>query len=348
MKGTVFIDLDAANAWRPHHERILRLRDAGNLAIIVGSGVSQFAPSNVPVAATVTWRLHRLLLRTIPRAERGRVARLTRDVPFEVLIGRLRELDEDWATDVVRSLVSTSAPNSVHRLLIAYAGAARNAGTTCPIVTTNYDQGLHLAALKARVDIHEIVAGSEPAASHRPEILYVHGYIDRPTTLVLDFRSEFAISGNRIRHLRRLVTGRELLIVGFSGGDLDVSDALADAGPSGCTWIRTMPETCEPERWHRSARQLLERVPPGHRTVVACRGRLGEIFDPSGPDAMPDADHRSTAGLSTRFVWVERGQPYQHTKERASGRAGWPSRTGVASLAPVTTELAARCLSEEG
>lgn len=335
------------DAWRPHSDMIIKLNMAGRLTIVAGSGVSQFAPSSVPVASDISRRIRRLLIRRLPFPLRVEILRSTERMPFEVLLGRVRELDDNWANAIVSTLVSTCACNDLHRIIVGYLRDAAEGGTSSAIITTNYDQGLHLAAAEIGLRVSEIISGRENAQVDRPEIMYLHGYVERPETMVLDFREEFALSRARIQHVRRLVAGRVLLLVGFSGGDLDVADALASARPAGIYWIRQSLQSADISRWPSSARRLMAAVPTSAAVVLVSNGGLSELLHPA-PGFVPFTIDR--LGLNGRIRDALTCPPPGSTASFAWRElwAGWLGlRAGYGRLGPYTAKRVAGRLPAE-
>jgi hypothetical protein len=116
----------------------------GALTLVIGSGISQFEPSSVPVAGKASSELARRLRDLFPNV-RDRLARGTEGVPFEVLMGRLREMHPDWEEFAIARLATISAPNPIHDQIAAVIAKAATSGTLCHIITSNYDLGIELA-----------------------------------------------------------------------------------------------------------------------------------------------------------------------------------------------------------
>lgn len=119
------------NAWRDVLTELDHELHAGRLVVLVGSGVSQFAPSSVPYAHQIRQALHRKLTNALPASVRERFAEATAMMPFEILMGRLNELRQDLARDVASALTRVSAPNAMHCQIAHLLARAAEADVRC-------------------------------------------------------------------------------------------------------------------------------------------------------------------------------------------------------------------------
>ena len=285
-------ELDAMNvvdigsgSWRAIVEDLLLEFDRDNLVLLLGSGISQFSPSNVPTGHWVSVRLRQELLAAIPPNQRWRIDYLTRDVPFEVLMARLAELDVERARDLVLGLVNVTLPNELHRQVADLLLQAAALGRHVSALTTNYDMGIWLA-------VQERSAGSDPRPNlvirekdvkgprRTPSLFHIHGSASDRITLVLDYPTEFQLEPWKRKLLVRNVKGKALLVLGFSARDLDVAQALADARPKRLVWARETRADCDVPTWPWAAQRMVDSVGTERTTALNVERRLDLVLEP--------------------------------------------------------------------
>jgi hypothetical protein len=252
--------------------------DSGQLALIVGSGVSQIAPANVPAGEKIVQYLMKRLFLTYPdelRSLSEKIKRSIEDIPFEVLMARMSEIDARLAREIVLTLTHIENSNILHFQIRRLMDAAAERGFKLPVVTSNYDMGisdipcnsethppiLHTPHLVITEDhIHQRVDGGE--------VFHIHGANTTPSSLVFDYKQEFKLQQWKRTHLHAIMQNKLILILGFSGKDLDICRALINCKPQGVIWFRTREESCQPGNWTIDAQNLvkgrsgMKEVPP--------------------------------------------------------------------------------------
>src|SRR5258708_38853616 len=86
--------------WNDLLSVIHKVFEVGNLALIVGSGVSQFVPANVPAGEKIVQHLRTLMLSTYPEELQDlpeKIEYSTDGIPFDVLMPKMSELNADLA-----------------------------------------------------------------------------------------------------------------------------------------------------------------------------------------------------------------------------------------------------------
>nr|HET6903840.1 hypothetical protein [Ktedonobacteraceae bacterium] len=245
--------------------------ETGKLALIVGSGVSQIAPANVPAGENIVKYLMERLFLTYPYELRDLSERIKRSIdgiPFEVLMARMSELDAELAREIVLLLTHIEQSNILHLQIRRLMDAASERGFTFHVVTSNYDMG-----------ISNIQCNSEsiPPIHHSPnlvitenqinqtgsegEIFHIHGANTTLTSLVFDYKQEFKLEQWKRKHLQAIMQNKLILVLGFSGKDLDICRVLVNCNPQGVIWFRTSEESCQPETWTIDAQNLVKRIP---------------------------------------------------------------------------------------
>lgn len=225
-------------------------RRAGSLTILVGSAISKFPPTLLATGWEAATEIRRLLLEElIPEATRDGARRehlkwCIEEFPFEsVMAGLARVRSPAVADSLIRELFSAGAHNPAHemlaQLMLERTALAVSGDPPLVVVTTNYDCGIetacdHLAkgnCIDARY--HRVVRKEDQLARARgSSVLYkIHGSVDCDVAMVYTHEQEARLESWRYRLLRNWVDGRTLLILGYSGRDLDVCPALNSCRP---------------------------------------------------------------------------------------------------------------------
>jgi hypothetical protein len=280
----------------------------GNLALLVGSAVSAHAPSGVPVAGDASSELLRRLIALIDPALQPRVRRALRDVPFEVLMGRLKEVLPARAFEVVGILADMADPNPVDRQIADLLLQAAHLHAPLSVITSNYDQGIELAVRAltwpdGRPPSPTVWLKDLALNTSGREIFHIHGIVGDDASYVLDFRDEFALEPWKVNHLARLVRGRTLVVLGFSGWDLDISEAIRSAHPGSLVWFRRTAPDCDSGEWSLAAQALVADVisRSGRAIAVNVDGRIEGAFEPFTFRVVPSSDLAAEALFEARY-----------------------------------------------
>lgn len=212
---------------RTFSEELRLLRDemeAGRLAILCGAGISAPPPASLPLAANlVQWTIHRLLH---PHESWLRSMAIRPEMLFSYLYRR----NAPAAFAAIREALSSGAFNPLHHFC---AQVIRRRGA---VITTNFDTLIEAALESCSIPYHRSVRTSRV----RNAVLFkIHGSIDDPASLALTIEQVGAGLGpERSRTLNKLVRGRILLVLGYSGNDqLDILPVLRSAGYERVVWI---------------------------------------------------------------------------------------------------------------
>jgi len=153
-------------------------------------------------------------------------------LPFEAVMAscpdqaRLRGLLQGW--------YGTDVANPIHE---AFAEMA-SCGLVEAIVTTNYDRSLEAALRPYGHLLHVVIRDTDlPAAS--PHLLFkIHGSADTAAadTMVFSLEHEGTLAAWKRDALRRCISGRPLVITGYSGLDFDICPELIAARPRQILW----------------------------------------------------------------------------------------------------------------
>ncbi|MDQ3821700.1 MAG: SIR2 family protein [Actinomycetota bacterium] len=204
------------------------------------------------------------------------------------------------------------------------------------LVTVNFDDLVEreLAAAGATpstVDAHakgRVVRGRGPAVLklHGTRVVHERGSVHPATQPLHATISEivrrgggFGLSTRAASRLRRAVTGRELIVVGYSGSDdLDVVPALAKASPERVRWLQHAdaidPARASPKNAARGVRDLLERWRRAGVPATYLEGDTVRFFERLGVHVPSPLDEREwqqrrDAWRARIGAWARRVRP---------------------------------------
>lgn len=195
--------------------------DVRRAVVLPGAGISLEAPSSLPSGDELALRLFDLVAggRSYPFAA-GAIAQLRREIRSGDL--RLEVICDLLGADLsprdvvsVFGLLRGAVPNRLHLALAILQPRA--------IVTPNQDRLLEDAAALVSSTIRPI---------------HLHGRCDRPSSIVTTVTDYVhGLSRRKSRTVQRVVEGQDLVVVGYSGRDLDVMGALLKCNPRSVIWI---------------------------------------------------------------------------------------------------------------
>jgi tetratricopeptide (TPR) repeat protein len=182
---------------------------------LVGAGISRDAPSVLDSAPQIASRLARELTGSDELAPyRPAVAEAADSLRLELLLDLLAMTIGPRVAERVFAPMVDALPNFNH-LALAYLGA--------PIITTNQDVQLEKGARLVR---------------KRLRVRHVHGDCRHPRRIVARL-SQYVhgLHPDSYVAIRDLVAGHELVVIGYSGRDLDVMQGLLQTSPVSITWV---------------------------------------------------------------------------------------------------------------
>lgn len=198
--------------------------------ILFGSGVSQWAPSNVPTGAQIRDALLSLLFSDqIEQWNRSGLRHWLNWIPFETI--------NEFAPSSVSldtfysKLLSTTLPNNIHKQLVRLASAKY----VHAMITTNYDCGIELASGPIPF-IYPVIDLNMPMPSGAIPLFKIHGCTTRPNTLIYRLRQESVLPEKKTRYLHSLLMRRTLVVFGYSGIDFEVCPAIAASQAKQVLW----------------------------------------------------------------------------------------------------------------
>lgn len=224
---------------------------------LVGAGLSLSSPSRLPSGADFAGRMFDLLTETGPVFLQKKV------------LGRLRcTIAAELRLEIfLETLASEIAPRVIFQLFEMFRSAEANfahlAVTTLSsaVITANQDLLLERAAVLLK---------------RKPHVLHLHGRCNRTDTIITLISQYLGgLERNVLKRFRRLVSGANVVVLGYSGRDRDIMPALLAAKPKSVTWIRHTGSDLHPEL-ERAQRVLGRKLKIIHTDTAAwLRQRLG-------------------------------------------------------------------------
>lgn len=221
---------------------VVRYARVQRLVVLAGSAVSYAPPTNLPSATAIKNSLLRSLLRNIPLRDaptRGltQVRQRLADLPFESFMDRLSLVLTDR---LIRSFeyMTERQPNRNHVLLsILLRHCYRQT-----LLTTNFDTMIEKAVGVADTLIHsaDFSRWSERhgRSKSRPTVAKLHGCASRCKTIAATLaRVARPLEQSKDTFIQELSRRSLLLIIGYSGSDPDIMDALTRLRPRQIVWL---------------------------------------------------------------------------------------------------------------
>ncbi|WP_153041215.1 SIR2 family protein [Paraburkholderia monticola] len=220
---------DAANEANPAPRALLDALHAGKVVVVAGAGISMLQPSNLPS----WWGFNQTLLESmkqqvhslLPEDERNLLDKLSleKGIPVVAFSDLVVRTFAGGAYFPLLKVLESAKPNANHRALAWLAGTGR----IKDIVTLNFDS-LTERAFREAGEALEVLVRSEDygvfsARSRASARLHkIHGSVTDTQTLV-DTVSQKAsgLSAARRSVLEQLFSECHVLLIGFSGADLD-------------------------------------------------------------------------------------------------------------------------------
>lgn len=272
-----------------------RALDMGRLVIFAGAGVSIPRPSNYPDFKRLADEI----------GSQAGVVRLQGE-PDERYLGRLAARGVHVA-EMVRDRLSASEsqPTSLHRDIVRLFRGHQ----AVRLITTNFDTHFSTAIRDVYADlVPQYEAPALPGGADFRGLLYLHGVVDRPETLVLtdvDFGRAYLTDGWARRFLVKLLTSQELtvLFIGYSGQDPPFRYVTRALPSDGTTRHCALTQNGEVEEWnlrgiapigydpgpagaqkHRAAARFVrEWAADVNRTIASRRARMAHVLSGEPP-----------------------------------------------------------------
>ena len=281
-------------------EILLRAREADELVVFAGAGVSCPAPSNLPLFAELALKI----------GENSGVTK-NESEPDDHYLGRLKQKGISVHEKAARILVNgATKPHELHRQLLQLFPVLENVR----IVTTNFDTHFSTASKEVFGNSPEIYyAPALPLGDDFSGIVYLHGSAwKQPKNCILtdeDFGRAYLTQTWASRFLASMFSRYAVLFVGYSHGDV-VMNYLARGLPPAqkprfafttadrnSTWeylgIKSVfYEKCEGENQHRAITDCVtEWVKESRRGLLEKAERIRTIAEGKPPLEGEEADY---------------------------------------------------------
>jgi len=210
---------------------------AGRLAVLCGAGISAPPPASLPLARDlVRQSIARLLHPYGPQ-----LPPLT--LRPEMLFSYMYNKNSTATLDTIEQLLSASSYNIIHDF------CAQVLGCGGAVVSTNFDLAIECAAAARGIHYQRSTSNCRsPDAS----LFKIHGSLDDRSSIGLTIDQVGAgLGSTRSKSLERLLRGRTVLVLGYSGNDqLDIMPALRATPYTRIVWI----DHASIGRWHEITR----------------------------------------------------------------------------------------------
>jgi len=242
-------------------DTIKSLQDGKELVLLVGSKISEWHPTNVPSGMEMTRQIADLLVSeslNVDKKQHRKTLDYIRRTPFEYILDRCPR------RDILRHLLSgifcVSIPNSAHE---AIANLVNN-GRIHSVITPNYDLCFD-SILSDRLPLKHVVHPNDAKGlSQDSRILFkIHGTAatGQDSSLVLTLSEEGRLPEWKQTILQTCLEGRNLLVMGFSALDFEISPYLVKSKPKLVIWNCYQNPAQETEALTPNAKRILSNCP---------------------------------------------------------------------------------------
>lgn len=255
-----FSIVDTAIDPADYHRCLAALAGGGHVVALLGSGVSIWEPSNLPAGQDITWALADVLIPS-STAPIGTVRGLIEKSAFEHIMFRYPK--HDRLRDVLSDVYGAAPCNPVHKSFARLL----DRGIIEHIVTTNYDTGLEqacsMACRPSRMP-QVVVDGGEVSRVDwsRPVIFKIHGCASpgRSGSIIANYEEEGELDEWKRDFLTVMLSGRGLLVCGYSGYDFEICPELISINPRPVYWNALHNPAVNPDALTDNARRVLQKA----------------------------------------------------------------------------------------
>jgi hypothetical protein len=229
------------------NEELVSLLNASEVVALLGSGISLWAPSDLPTGGEFKTGVFQALFHD----DHGSpidpnphlLNRYYKLLPFEIVNERCP--DEDTIREFLKSIYHAYRPNPIHEL---FARLMR-VRSISSIITPNYDCCMDAAiAAEYQVtvsqvmgDVRRVIFKEQSVEANDlidPVYFKIHGSTDDVTGQSLVFRlgQEGVLDPWKRKLFRKLIRGKTLFIMGYSGTDFDICPEISLSEPIRVVW----------------------------------------------------------------------------------------------------------------
>jgi hypothetical protein len=203
------------------------------VVVLAGSGISAWEPTTLPTGQDFAAGVQDALFLSpghppIPNEDMVFLKTLLDNLPFEMVMERCP--DQDIIGLFLRDMYSGGAINEIHEALRRLV----DLGHVHAIITTNYDMGLDVAL--AGGPLTKVVNQLDVPPGGSRVYFKIHGSIDEPGTMIFSLKQEAELPPWKRDLLATVLSGRPLLLIGYSGLDFEICPELPRCAPSKVLW----------------------------------------------------------------------------------------------------------------
>lgn len=205
--------------------------------LFVGSAVSMWGDHGMPPGQSITNAVISDLMGEIPPERQDRrdiIRKWIGNVPFEVILGKCNDQNalREWIYEMCRN----TKPNEMHKYIVQYALKSE----TKFIITTNYDTCLEEYMEEAGINYRVIWNEADvPEITEDAVIVYkIHGSARKEHifSLVFSDEQEARLPAEKKRVMNKILHGRNLLMIGYSGLDFEICPEILATEPKNIVW----------------------------------------------------------------------------------------------------------------
>lgn len=213
---------------------IQNIMNDSDTVFLIGSAVSIFSPSTLPSGMGIVKELEGFFLKhhtaSASEYEISSIKSVLSKAAFEHLMNACPK-SEKFQQHVSR-VFNLRAFNDVHSQIANIAGTHK-----INIITTNYDPLIECALQHHGYKFQTIVeekAIQNPIAT--PTIFKIHGCVTNPDSIVFKLSQEALMPHWKFSVFLKLISDKNLFIIGYSGKDFEICPALTAANPRHIYW----------------------------------------------------------------------------------------------------------------
>jgi|GEM_PF-1880230 len=262
-----------------YQDHLSDMTQRGGLLALLGSGISIWAPSELPAGQEITKALAERLV-PASAAPLSTVRGLIERSAFEHIMFRYPKLDK--LRMVLSDTFSAAPPNPVHESFARLI----DRGVIEHIITTNYDSGLEeaCATICRSSRQPQVVVTHQSAANinwSQPIIFKIHGCAGpgRSESIISNYEEEGELEEWKRILLRDLLRGRSLLVCGYSGYDFEICPELIAMTPYSIHWNCFENPHIQSNALTANARRLLNAGGSGATVIAGDMIRMLSVID---------------------------------------------------------------------
>lgn len=232
------------------------LRNRKDIVLFLGSAISQWGPTSIPTGNALAKEIADVLSGLFESRKRvGNAKTYIGRTPLEYLCEKCP--DPSKLSAFFPSLFFPKKANSVHKSI----GRLQKKGIIGDVITTNYDTCLEQVVPESPSFKYVIQERDRKKALTSKTLFKIHGTASPRLqhTMVYILAREGELALWKVRFLDKLVKGKTILVVGYSGADFEICPQLAQSDLREVIWLsRDDPKKIEAHTIH-NAQQVLSR-----------------------------------------------------------------------------------------